>query len=79
LWVKQRKGEPERVRTYYRHKPLGLYSDAIREENLFVVHGLLAYGSTEHGHELAGSYTRIGPDPVVNFSRGGQVVPGILQ
>lgn len=73
-WVLQERVQAERVRTWYRdpHQPVPA------ERDLFVVHGLLIYGAPGQESQLAGVMTRIGPDPVVNFSRGAQIVPGLL-
>lgn len=73
-WVLQERVQAERVRTWYRdaHQPVPV------ERDLFVVHGLLIYGAPGQQSQLAGVMTRIGPDPVVNFSRGAQIVPGLL-
>lgn len=73
-WVLQSRVAAERVRTLYRKEretPPTL-------RDLFVVHGLLVYGAPDAAAQLAGVMTRIGPDPVVNFSRGAQIVPGVL-
>ena len=40
----------------------------------YIVHGLVVHGFGAEDHRLTGVLTRVGPDPVVNFSRGAQLV-----
>lgn len=79
VWVKQLRAETEQFQTFYRREPTNPNGGDTSKKNLFVVHGLLCYGIPGHGHELAGIYTRMCPDPVVNFGRGAQIIPGLLQ
>lgn len=48
----------------------------IGRKDLYIVHGLLVHGGSINSP--SGIMTRVGPDPVVNFSRGAQIVPGFL-
>jgi hypothetical protein len=73
-WVSQPRIETQRVRTLYRSAS-GVTAE---QTELYVVHGLLVYGSANSTGGLAGIMTRIGPKPVVNFSMGAQIVPGVL-
>lgn len=51
--------------------------ERVESLDLYIVHGLLVYSGT--GGTLGGVMTRVGPDPVVNFSRGAQIIPAIMR
>jgi glutathionylspermidine synthase len=73
-WVRQARLNAETVNTLYR--PRSELTPTRRD--LFAVHGLIIYGAPGGDAKFAGVMTRVGPDPVVNFSKGAQIVPGVL-
>jgi glutathionylspermidine synthase len=74
LWVRQPRIRPEMIRTLYQRDRM----DTVIETDLYSVHGIIVYSGPGIRRALAGVMTRIGPEPVVNFGRGAQIVPGIL-
>lgn len=43
-------------------------------KDVYIIHGLLVMRLGKSDHRLAGVLTRVGPDPVVNWSRGAQLM-----
>ena len=74
LWVRQPRIRPEMITTLYQRD----LTDRAVKTDLYSVHGIIVYSAPGLRRALAGVMTRVGPEPVVNFSRGAQIVPGIL-
>lgn len=75
-WVRQPALRAECFERWTRVHPLGSDASLAIRVPVFTVHGLLIHKLDQH--QLTGVMTRVGPDPIVNWSRGAAVLPALL-
>ncbi|MHC0449137.1 MAG: hypothetical protein ACRY3E_03455 [Candidatus Lariskella arthropodorum] len=72
-WVAQKRIQTIPFTSSYRTNSL-----TFENKELYSVHGMLIYQIDMNCHAMGGVMVKSCPDPVINFSRGAQLIPGIF-